>query len=142
MENTLRLWPTTNAYIYVQAHDRNPAPCLEDGGNAEATLALCKPVPADAGGAGGEEESDEPGSAVAQLAATHDHDLIVTFTAARVLYCGYTLVVEQWLKFLGSVVKPDLCARGWMSDDVGVVGKLGWPRFVVVSAVNMWWYPL
>ena len=26
---------------------------------------------------------------------------------------------------------------------VGVVGKqLGWPRFVVVSAVNMWWYPL
>ena len=69
-----------------------------------------RPAPADADG--GEEESDEPGSATAQLAATHDHDLIVTFTAARVLYCGYTPVVEQRLKFLGSVVKPDLYTLG------------------------------
>jgi len=69
-----------------------------------------RPAPADADG--GEEESDEPGSATAQLVATHDHDLIVKFTAARVLYCGYTPVVEQRLKFLGSVVKPDLYTLG------------------------------
>ena len=47
-----------------------------------------------------------------ELAATHDHDLIVTFTAARMLYCGYTPVVEQRLKWVGGVVQPDLNTLG------------------------------
>jgi hypothetical protein len=73
----------------------------ESAGDLDDLHSLLRPTP---GGERGERRAWR-----CELAATYDHDLIVTFTVARMLYCGYKPVVEQRL---GGVVQPDLNTLG------------------------------
>ena len=87
----------------------------ESAGDLDDLHSLLRPTP---GGERGERRAWR-----CELAATHDHDLIVMFTAARMLYCGYTpvVVLGGWRLLRNSCAQRRLLLARWAVRAAGAL---------------------